>query len=65
MPKPIVDALGARPGDRFVWIVEEGARGVLRLHRLQASYAASLAGVYGRPDEVDEYLTAEREAWGE
>jgi bifunctional DNA-binding transcriptional regulator/antitoxin component of YhaV-PrlF toxin-antitoxin module len=65
VPKPVVDALAAQPGDRFVWIVEDGERGVVHLHRLQDSYAGSLAGVYGRPDEVEKYLAAEREAWGE
>lgn len=65
MPKPVADVLGARAGDRFVWVVEDAERGVVRLHRLQSSYAASLAGVYGRPDEVDAYLIAERESWDE
>lgn len=65
VPKRVVDVLGARPGDRFVWLVEDAARGVVRLHRLPASYASSLAGIYGPPGEVEEYLTAERETWGE
>ena len=65
MPKPVADVLGARAGDRYIWVVEDAERGVVRLHRLQSSYAASLAGVYGRPDEVDAYLSAERESWDE
>jgi bifunctional DNA-binding transcriptional regulator/antitoxin component of YhaV-PrlF toxin-antitoxin module len=65
MPKLVADVLGARAGDRFVWVVEDTERGVVRLHRLRSSYAASLAGVYGRPDEVDAYLSAERESWDE
>lgn len=65
MPKQIADVLGAHPGDRFVWVVEEGEQGVVRLHRLPSSYAANLAGVYGRLDEVEAYLNAERESWDE
>jgi bifunctional DNA-binding transcriptional regulator/antitoxin component of YhaV-PrlF toxin-antitoxin module len=65
MPKPVADVLGARAGDRYIWVVEDAVRGVVRLHRLQSSYAASLAGVYGLPDEVDAYLSAERESWDE
>ncbi len=65
MPKLVSEVLKARAGDRFVWVVEDGERGVVHLHRLQASYAGSMAGVYGGPDEVDAYLTAERESWDE
>jgi hypothetical protein len=65
MPKPIADVLVVHAGDRFVWVVEDSERGVVRLHRLPSSYAASLARIYGRPDQVEAYLTAEREAWGE
>jgi bifunctional DNA-binding transcriptional regulator/antitoxin component of YhaV-PrlF toxin-antitoxin module len=65
MPKRVADVLKARAGDRFIWVVEDGGRGVIHLHRLPSGYAASLAGVYGRPDEVDAYLAAERESWDE
>lgn len=65
MPRQVADVLGAHAGDRFIWVVEDAERGVVRLHRLQSSYAGSLAGVYGGPDEVDAYLTAERECWDE
>jgi bifunctional DNA-binding transcriptional regulator/antitoxin component of YhaV-PrlF toxin-antitoxin module len=65
MPRPVADLLGAHAGDRFIWVIEDIERGVVRLHRLQSSYAGSLAGVYGRPDEVGAYLTAERESWDE
>lgn len=65
MPKLISDVLGAHPGDRFIWIIDEGGRGVVSLYRLPESYAGSLAGMYGGPAGVQEYLIGEREAWGE
>jgi hypothetical protein len=65
LPKVIVDALGAHPGDRFVFAMDEGDVDVVHLYRVRESYAGALAGVYGTPEEVKSYLRGEREAWEE
>jgi bifunctional DNA-binding transcriptional regulator/antitoxin component of YhaV-PrlF toxin-antitoxin module len=66
VPAAIVKRLGLRAGDRFAFVAEDGDQDVLCLYRLRESYAGTLAGVYGRtPQEIADYLHAERETWGE
>jgi AbrB family looped-hinge helix DNA binding protein len=65
LPKPIADAVGARPGDRFIFWIDQDDGCDIHLRRLPQSYAGLLAGVYGTPEEAAAYLQEEREAWGE
>lgn len=65
LPEAIARRLGAQPGDRFVWIMEEGEPDTIYLRRLRRSYAGIAAGVYGTPEEIKEYLEQERQAWDE
>jgi AbrB family looped-hinge helix DNA binding protein len=63
VPKKVVEKLGLREGDRFLFIVEEGDEDIVHLHRIRRSYAGALAGVYGTPEEIEEYIRGEHEAW--
>lgn len=63
VPKKIVEKLGLREGDRLLFVVEEGDEDVVHLHRIRKSYAGTLAGVYGRPEEIEAYVHSEHEAW--
>ncbi|HZU11712.1 MAG TPA: AbrB/MazE/SpoVT family DNA-binding domain-containing protein [Chloroflexota bacterium] len=62
IPATLARAAGLEPGDRLVLELREGE---IRLRRLRHSYAGTLAGVYGSPEEVQAYLLGEREAWGD
>ena len=62
LPEPVVAALGARPGERFLVSVE-GPDSV-RLVRIRASYAGAFQGMWGgSQEEVDAWLRSERETW--
>jgi AbrB family looped-hinge helix DNA binding protein len=65
LPKQIVDALGVQPGDRFVFVLQDGELDVVHLYRLRESYAGCLAGVYGPPEQAHAYVRQEQEAWSE
>jgi bifunctional DNA-binding transcriptional regulator/antitoxin component of YhaV-PrlF toxin-antitoxin module len=65
VPKAIVDAVGARPGDRFVFVIEDGDRDVFQVRRIRESYEGILAGVYGTPEDAQAYLRGEDAAWDE
>jgi bifunctional DNA-binding transcriptional regulator/antitoxin component of YhaV-PrlF toxin-antitoxin module len=65
VPKAIIDAIGARPGDRLVFVVPNGYQDTFVAVRVRDDYAGSMAGVYGTPDEVKDYLRGEAEVWEE
>ena len=64
LPKAIVDAMGAHPGDRFVFVVNEGQQDEIRVRRVRESYAGvegpglaatgdpNNSDIPGRPDRV-------------
>ncbi len=60
LPDPVVQAAGIVEGDRFVVEVDASDPDVVHLHRIRASYAGALSGIYG---EIDEYVEAERASW--
>jgi len=64
LPKIIVQALNLRPGDRFVLRVQDGdgAESIV-MYPLRASYAGTLKGLYGGPEETAAYIRVEQEAW--
>jgi hypothetical protein len=62
LPEPVVAALGATPGERFLVSVE-GPDSV-RLVRIRRSYAGALKGMWGETQqEIDDWLRGERESW--
>ena len=65
LPEPIASRLGVGPGDRLVFEADDGDHDRVHIRRVRRSYAGALAGVYGTPEEVAEYLRGERESWGE
>ena len=56
---------GVQPGDRLVFIIEDGRPDEVRVRWIRRSYAGALAGVYGTPEEVAAYIREERASWGE
>jgi len=65
LPEKIVACLGVGPGDRFVFMMEDGENDVVHLRRLRKSYAGIAADVYGSSQDIAAYLEEERQAWGE
>lgn len=65
LPEKIVARLGVGPGDRFVFMMEDGENDVVHLRRLRKSYAGIAADVYGSSQDIAAYLEEERQAWGE
>ncbi len=65
LPEKIAARLGVEPGDRFVFMMEDGENDVVHLRRLRKSYAGIAAGVYGSSQDIAVYLEEERQAWGE
>jgi AbrB family looped-hinge helix DNA binding protein len=65
VPKQIVDAMGLHPGDTLLFLLDPNDTAVVHVHRMPASYAGTLAGVYGSPEEIRVSLEHDREAWGE
>jgi hypothetical protein len=62
LPEPVVAALGATPGERFLVSVE-GPDSV-RLVRIRRSYAGAFQGMWGDSQEaMDGWLRSERETW--
>ena len=62
LPEPVVRALDAKQGERFLVSVE-GPDSV-RLVRIRTSYAGALTGMWGDSQEaVDEWLRSERATW--
>jgi hypothetical protein len=60
LPDPVVQAAGIVEGDRFVVELDVSDPDVVRLHRIRASYAGALDGLYG---DTEEYVDAERASW--
>ena len=60
LPDAVVQAAGIVEGDQFVVELDPGDPDVVHLHRIRASYAGALDGVYG---DIGEYLDAERTSW--
>jgi bifunctional DNA-binding transcriptional regulator/antitoxin component of YhaV-PrlF toxin-antitoxin module len=60
LPDPVVQAAGIVEGDRFVVELDSQDPDIVRLHRIRASYAGALQGVYG---DIDEYIESERNSW--
>lgn len=65
LPEKIAARLGVEPGDRFVFVMEDGENDVVHLRRLHKSYAGIAADVYGSSQDIATYLEEERQAWGE
>lgn len=63
LPEPIASQLGAQPGDHLVITVLDDEPGIARIRRLPRSYAGSMSGLYGTPEEVAVYVRKERESW--
>lgn len=60
LPDPVVQAAGLAEGDRFIVDVDPDEPGVVRLRLIRASYAGTLAGVYG---DATAALAEERASW--
>ncbi|MGZ8439020.1 MAG: hypothetical protein ACXWXR_10850 [Candidatus Limnocylindrales bacterium] len=60
LPEPVVHAAGIVAGDRFVVEVTAGDPDTVRLHRIRASYAGALSGVFAGSAAL---LEAERASW--
>jgi len=60
IPDKVVDAIGLRPGDRFLVELSPDEPDTIRLHRIRESYAGGLREVYGK---ATDYLTEERRSW--
>jgi bifunctional DNA-binding transcriptional regulator/antitoxin component of YhaV-PrlF toxin-antitoxin module len=65
LPKAVADALGARPGDRFMFYVPRGEPDAFIAVRIRDSYAGALRGLFGTPEETQAYVEGERQAWEE
>ena len=65
VPKRVMEILHFRVGDHLIFVADECDPNAVHIHRLPDSYAGALAGVYGTATEVQAYLRAEGEAWGE
>ncbi|MDQ2744169.1 MAG: AbrB/MazE/SpoVT family DNA-binding domain-containing protein [Chloroflexota bacterium] len=65
LPEKIAARLGVEPGDRFVFVMEDGESDVVHLRRLRKSYAGIAADVYGSSQDSATYLEEERQAWAE
>ena len=65
LPELIARHLGAEPGARLIFEVNEDLPGIVQVRRLLDSYAGVADGVYGTEEEVAEYLRGERMSWGE
>ncbi len=65
LPEKIAARLGVEPGDRFVFVMEDGENDVVHLRRLRKSYAGIAADVYGSSQASAAYLDEERQAWDE
>ena len=62
IPERVVSRLHAKPGDRFVLLVE--GRDSVRLVRVRESYARALPGLWGPTQrDGDEWLREERGTW--
>jgi AbrB family looped-hinge helix DNA binding protein len=65
IPKAVVQALGIHPGDRLVFVVNEGEQGQMHVYRVPPSFAGIAPHAYGGPQEGAKYVDDEREAWTE
>jgi bifunctional DNA-binding transcriptional regulator/antitoxin component of YhaV-PrlF toxin-antitoxin module len=62
LPERVAARLEAKPGDRFIVIVE--GPDSIRMVRLRAGYAGALAGLWGPTQkEADAWLREERASW--
>ena len=62
LPDPVVQAAGFAEGDRFIVELDPDQPDVVRLQRLPASYAGTLADVYG---DAAAAVHEERDTWRE
>jgi antitoxin component of MazEF toxin-antitoxin module len=60
LPEAVVRAARVTEGDRFVVEVTADDPDTILLHRIRASYAGTLADLYG---DLDAYLQEERRSW--
>ncbi|MBI4495063.1 MAG: AbrB/MazE/SpoVT family DNA-binding domain-containing protein [Chloroflexi bacterium] len=65
LPEAIAKRLGAQPGDRLIFELDEADPRRVHVRLLRRSYAGALEGIYGEtPEEVAAYIQGERESWG-
>ena len=64
LPEAIVQRLGVEPGDRLIFRIDDASPTGVQVHPVRRSYYGALAGVYGTPEEVEEYIREERASWG-
>lgn len=60
LPDAVVQAGSLAEGERFAVEIDPADPNIVRLHRLRASYAGALRGVYGDPIAA---LAEERKDW--
>lgn len=65
LPEAIADVLEVEPGDAVVFESDPATPGLVQLHRIRTTFAGALAGVYGTPTEIADYLDEERSAWND
>jgi bifunctional DNA-binding transcriptional regulator/antitoxin component of YhaV-PrlF toxin-antitoxin module len=65
LPRAVATALGVGPGDRVMFVVEEGEPGEAHLYRMPRSFAGIAPHAYGGDTSSEVYVRAEREAWEE
>lgn len=65
LPRAIAEALGVGPGDRLMFVVEEGESGEAHLYRMPQSFAGVAPHAYGADTDSASYVRAERRAWEE
>ena len=65
LPERVVEHLELEAGDKLCIEFDEASPGRVQLRRVRRSYASILAGLFGSPEEVLEYIREERASWEE
>lgn len=63
IPKSVARAMQLQPGDRLVFVVEDGDADHAHLYRMPRSFAGVAPCAYGGPNGAADYLAEERKDW--